>query len=194
MHQLCHGRGVHAFIHIALACSILAATGCAREAAVTSDETAEESRVSSPVKTLGGGLMMTVSEDLIVHPHRESILATSVDGGFRLFVGHGPPEKLMRHAGAAKGVLQALGWSIEGEQHYEQAVLLRFQLKKSGKDPAMKREMWVVSRHAGVITCDAIADPSNLYRLGQPLRTLCQDVVLLTSDVTPLAPADAEGG
>lgn len=125
---------------------------------------------------LDGGLGAQIPADLVIHVHHGAIAATAADGSFRIFVGREEPVPLIKMAGPAKDALNALGWVVEGEQYYEQAIFIALRRGGTRDAPKERRQIWWVSRAGGSYVCDAIARAGAYGRLGTPQRGLCQGV------------------
>jgi hypothetical protein len=125
---------------------------------------------------LDGALGTQIPADLVIHAHHGAIEATAPDGSYRLFVGREEPAPLIKLTGPAKDALIALGWAVEGEQHYEQAIFIALRRGGTRDAPKERRQIWWVTRGQGSYVCDAIARSGSYRRLGTPHRALCQGV------------------
>lgn len=170
----------------------LALTGCPEESGT--QQVVEEVPDAHSVSTRDGRLAMTMPVDLMVHSHDDALFGTSLDGGFRLFVSHQPPDKIMRAVGNAKEILIKRDWELVEELHFERAAVIRFEIKESpAADPTELRTVWFVERPEGIITCDGVATPEGARRLGDDLKELCQSVRVERPEAAPTADA-ATGG
>lgn len=132
---------------------------------------------------LDGALSAQIPSDLVIHAHHGAIAATAPDGSFRIFVGREEAGPLIKLTGPAKDALSALGWAVEGEQYYEQAIFVALRRGGTRDAPKERRQMWWVSRDEGSYVCDAIARTGSYGRLGTSHRALCQGVGI--SALTP---------
>lgn len=128
--------------------------------------------------TRDGLLVAELPTDLLATIQERSLMGTSADGSFRLYVEHRTDEKLPEVLGAMKDELIGLGWEAVEEQHFESAVLV--QMGRGPKQQRLHRETWIIAASGRVLVCDAIAGEYQVGRLGAPLRKLCQ-----TLRVTP---------
>jgi hypothetical protein len=126
---------------------------------------------------LDGALTALLPADLVVHAHRGAMEATAPDGSFRAFIGLEAVEPLMTLAGPAKDALTSLGWVVDGEQHFEQAIFIALRRGGTRDAPKERRQIWWVNRGGRTFVCDAIAQAGAFRRLGTPHRALCQGVV-----------------
>lgn len=136
------------------------------------------STLTRSVESLDGALTAGVPADLVIHPMETSVLATATDASFRLYVGWAGDPTLIRHVGAAKELMQARGWRLTSERHYEAAAEITSEMGS----PLEKRTTWLIVRGRRVLTCDGIAVEPQAHRL-EPLKALCQAV-----ELTPLPP------
>jgi len=139
------------------------------------------------VHTRDGVVTTTFPIDVVTQQFERSLAGTSADGGFRLYVEHRPPDKLVRVAGATKDALAARGWVVEAERHYEAAIEVR---SSKGKGPShITRVTWFVARGGRVVLCEGFARDSQKERLGEPLKRRCERL-----DVKPVEnPKPVEG-
>ena len=123
------------------------------------------------------------------HRLDSAILALTPDGTFRVTVELAPHRKLILAAGEGKETLLARGWLIEGEQHYEKAILVRLRKGGSVSRPASRRETWWIQATNQLIVCDAVASQPGFERLGEELRALCKSVTVQAErGATPAPP------
>lgn len=109
--------------------------------------------------------------DLLVQPFTSSILATSADGAFRVFV-ESRPGRLLEVLGQLKDELIGLGWEVTQEKHFQTATLLTL-----GQGPSRsryERSIWLVQAEPDTLICDAQARSHGTSRLGASHRVLCQ--------------------
>lgn len=119
-----------------------------------------------------GVLETSLPADVVVHVFERSVAGTSADGGFRLFIEHREPDKLIRVVGATKDALAARGWKVEAERHYAEAI--EVQASKGKGASHTSRVVWFIARAGRVLLCEGIARDAQRERLGEPLRRRCQ--------------------
>jgi hypothetical protein len=165
--------------------SLMACAGCAGEtgAGPTDAPAATGSaRAVRTVATRDGRISINVPGDLEAHALDTTILASVADGSFRVTVDVKPEQRLLVAAGKGKETLLARGWMVEGEQHYEKAILARFRRGGNASRPKARREIWWIDGPGTMVVCDGIASPTGFDRLGDPLRMLCKSVSVLPPD------------
>ncbi|MEZ4269693.1 MAG: hypothetical protein R3F39_25315 [Myxococcota bacterium] len=177
---------------IAALAAVLALGACtSAQAPAEADVAPGPSHVTA--SDLEDGLRAQVPADLVIHSHHQAIEATAPDGSFRVFVGREADEPLIKLAGPAKDALVALGWVVEGEQHYEHALFIALRRGGTRDAPKERRQTWWVRRAEGSYVCDAIAAAGSYRRLGTPHRALCQRIELAQTAPAAAAPtADSE--
>lgn len=132
--------------------------------------------VSTAVTTRDGILTAQLPSDLHVSALDRSLLGTSADGGFRIWVEHRAGETLPEVLGTLKDELIGLGWEPGDEQHFQSAVSIR--LARGPRQHRLQRVAWLIEAAGQVLICDAIASHLQASRLDQPLRELCQSLRL----------------
>ena len=130
------------------------------------------------VQTLDGSMGITVPGSMSVHRFDSAILAATPNGEFRISVSTQEPQPLLVGAGSGKETLLARGWVVEGEQHYEKAILARFRKGGNASRPKHRRETWWIQAQGANLACDGIATRDGFESLGDPLRELCRSVTV----------------
>ena len=142
------------------------------------------------VQTLDGSMGITVPGSMSVHRFDSSILAATPGGEFRLAVTTEKAQPLLIGAGRGKETLLARGWVVEGEQHYEKAILARFRKGGSASRPKHRRETWWIQAQGANLACDGIATRQGFDNLGDALREICRGVTVeRRSDPAEVAPS-----
>lgn len=139
-------------------------------------EPAGQALASNRVAPVDGGFSIELPVDLLVQPFASTIMATSADGAFRLFV-EGRAGRLLEVLGQLKDELIGLGWAVTQEKHFETATLLT--LSQGAGRTRLDRAVWLVETGAVAATpktliCDAQARTHGIMRLGAPHRLVCQ--------------------
>lgn len=163
------------------ALAILSVPACGAEMpqrAVPVEELAPEQLPPQRVSTFDGKLSLSVPGTMTVHRFDSAIHAASAGGEFRLAVNSQEQQPLLVVAGRGKETLLARGWAIEGEQHYEKAILARFRKGGNASRPRHRRETWWIQGHGANLVCDGVAGRDGFDRLGDPLRALCKAVAI----------------
>ena len=115
---------------------------------------------------------------MIVHRFDSAILASNPGGEFRLSVTAQEQQPLLVGAGRGKETLLARGWVVEGEQHYEKAILARFRKGGNASRPKHRRETWWIQDYGSNLACDGIATREGFGLLGDDLRAICTSVTI----------------
>jgi hypothetical protein len=160
-----------------------------------SDANAVQEPVRAPrtVSSRDGRIALNVPGELEAHALDGTILASVPDGSFRISIETEPEQRLLLAAGKGKETLLARGWLVEGEQHYEKAILARFRRGGNATRPKVRRETWWIQGPGSIVVCDGIARPAGFDRLGEPLRALCKSVTVLPPDPPPAKGAESGG-
>jgi hypothetical protein len=130
------------------------------------------------ISTFDGALSISVPVSMTVHRFDSAIHASTANGEFRLAVNSQEQQPLLVVAGRGKETLLARGWLIEGEQHYEKAILARFRKGGNASRPRHRRETWWIQGHGANLVCDGVASRDGFDRLGDGLRSLCKAVAV----------------
>ena len=150
------------------------------------EDLAIDEQPSQRVSTFDGALSLSVPASMTVHRFDSAIHAVTADGSFRLAVNSQEEQPILVVAGRGKETLLARGWLVEGEQHYEKAILARFRKGGNASRPRHRRETWWIQGHGANLVCDGVASREGFDRLGDELRALCKAVAVQR----PEAPAE----
>ncbi len=135
------------------------------------------------VSTYDGVLSLSVPVSMTAHRFDSAIHAMTDDGSFRLAVNSQEEQPILVVAGRGKETLLARGWLVEGEQHYEKAILARFRKGGNASRPRHRRETWWIQGHGVNLVCDGVASREGFDHLGDELRALCKAVAVQRPEV-----------
>lgn len=128
-----------------------------------------------------GSFSLALPADLLVQPFASTLMATSADGTYRVFV-EARRSSLLEALGQLKDELIGLGFEVTEERHFETATLLT--LGQGAPRNRLERSIWLVQAAPDLtLLCDGLARAYAVARLHTAHRAVCQ--TLTTSPRSP---------
>lgn len=119
-----------------------------------------------------GSFSLALPADLLVQPFTSTVMATSADGTYRVFV-ETRKASLLEALGQLKDELIGLGFEVVEERHFETATLLN--LGQGTARNRLERSIWLIQTGPGLtLLCDGLARAYAVPRLGAAHRAVCQ--------------------
>lgn len=123
-----------------------------------------------------GSFSLTLPADLLVQPFASTLMATSADGAYRVFV-EARKTSLLEALGQLKDELIGLGFEVTEERHFETATLL--SLGQGAPRNRQERSVWLVQAGPGLtLLCDGLGRAYAVARLGEAHRAMCQTLTV----------------
>lgn len=165
---------------LGLAFSAAACDGSGTPEAPTTAQEASPSAPTLPTTRAAprdAAFSVSLPADLLVQAFSTTLMATSSDGGYRVFV-EARKVRLLEALGQLKDELIGLGWEVTEERHFEAATLLG--LGHGSARHRQERSVWLIQARGGeeTLLCDGLARGSSVPRLGAEHRATCQTLTL----------------
>lgn len=178
-----HGRT------LAVVFAMVAASSCGRhDRTPIPDEASGPPAMPVRVTATDGSLVVVLPAEFVAHSFEGAVMAATPDGSFRLHVSRLAEEKLIRAAGQGKETMMARGWLVTGEQHFERAIHVQLRRGGTAARPKGQRHVWWIYRLGAIVHCDGVASAEGASWLGDPLRSICQQVILASNAGHPRSP------
>lgn len=119
-----------------------------------------------------GSFSLALPADLLVQPFTSTVMATSAEGAYRVFI-ETRQSSLLEALGQLKDELIGLGFEVTEERHFEMATLLN--LGQGAARNRLERSVWLIQAGPDLtLLCDGLARAYAVPRLGAAHRAVCQ--------------------
>lgn len=119
-----------------------------------------------------GSFSLSLPADLLVQPFSSTLMATSAEGAYRIFV-EARKTSLLEALGQLKDELIGLGFEVTEERHFEAATLLN--LSQGTARNRLERSVWLIGAGPELTwLCDGLARAYAVPRLAAAHRAVCQ--------------------
>lgn len=139
---------------------------------VSSESSTQVPLATSRTAPRDGSFSLALPADLLAQPFASTVMATSADGTYRVFV-ETRKASLLEALGQLKDELIGLGFEVTEERHFETATLLN--LGQGSARNRLERSVWLIQAGPDLtLLCDGLARAYAVARLSATHRAVCQ--------------------